>query len=181
MRTTPSWQVLKGKLLQLEQRPMPPEAQADPTLPTTEEIRALLAQHQNGITPCRKATFEYSARQNPAFVASLAHAYALQDDTYLQLVKREISWGNYARLLAKWQIETEQKLGVVHADIRRNQANAAAYDMQQRQEANDGLQRWVESQQQINGQQTMIDPSSRPRTTRCQYVGTLLSCTTSQG
>ena len=64
--------------------------------PDPEEAAMLLQLHRDGYSPCRKIALDSQTRINPAFGPPLATLYAKMDAHYARLVKREISWGEYA-------------------------------------------------------------------------------------
>ncbi len=56
----------------------------------------LLELHRDGIAPCRKLALELDGQISPALIPPLTALYAKTDTLYAKLVRREITWGEYA-------------------------------------------------------------------------------------
>lgn len=117
------------------------------------------------------------AKVHPAYAAVAAETYAAADQQYARLVRREISWGENAVMSAQRVTAMRVALTRVGQQINAELANAHAYEIQQRQAAAAALSNWAYQQQVLSQNQQAVNALSRPRMTNCQYVGTVLNCT----
>jgi hypothetical protein len=132
--------------------------------PNLEESAMLLELHRDGYSPCRKLSLDEQTRTNAAFGPPLASLYAKVDARHARLVKREISWGEYAAGVnedrAAYRVEFQQTAARVNADLRQ------AHDAEVQRNAN-----------AMRAAAASID-ANRPRTTYCTGVAPYITCTT---
>jgi hypothetical protein len=151
---------------------------ADRTKPTQTETGALLAFHKDQIAPCRKVALDGFAAAHPAFVAVAAENYATFDADYAALVSGQITWGDFASRSNERAQAYRARLDATSADIERNLADSARFEMQQRQAAAVAFAQWSANQRALAQQQQVVGALNRPRITNRQYIGQQLSCTT---
>jgi hypothetical protein len=161
----PSYQALKDKLPPNGTgATIPMELLTNSKRPNPEESAMLLELHRDGYSPCRKLSLDEQTRTNPAFGPPLASLYAKLDARYARLVKREISWGEYAAGVnedrAAYRSEFQQAAARVNADLR--------------QEHNAEVQRNADA---MRAAAASIE-ATRPRTTYCTGTAPFITCTT---
>lgn len=131
----------------------PMELLANSSKPTPEEVPMLLELHRDGIAPCRKLGLEIDGQISPALVPPLTSLYSKTDALYAKLVKREITWGEYAtgnnEARATHRAEAQQ----VAANIK------AQLDRSHREELHRNAEAWRAASETI--------AATRPRTTQC--------------
>jgi hypothetical protein len=176
--TLPSYLALKDKIPPLDGSPPSMVLQTDTSKPNAEEVAALLEFHRDGLSPWRAVVLQDFAKVHPAYAAVAAETYATADQQYARLVRREISWGDYATSAAQRNTAMRGALMRVDQQIKTELNNAHAYEIQQRQAAAAALSNWAYQQQVLLQNQQAINAANRPRTTNCQYVGAYLNCTT---
>jgi hypothetical protein len=174
----PSYQVLKDKIPPLDGSSPSMGLQTNASKPDPEEVAALLEFHRDGLSPWRAVVLQDFAKIHPAYAAVAAETYATGDQQYARLVRREISWGEYAT--SSTQRATAMRVALLRVDqqIKTELNNAHAYEVQQRQAAAAALSNWAYQQQVLLQNQQAINAANRPRMTNCQYVGAYLNCTT---
>jgi hypothetical protein len=137
---------------------------ADKRKPVETDIPPLLAIHRQ-LEVCRGQFLQGVGRAHPGFVTGVAATYAEADIDFAKLVRRDISWGEYAELSlrratrydARWQ-EAVQKVG---AGVKA----AHASEIEERNAASRALSAWAQAQR-----------ASLPVYTSCVYTGPVLSC-----
>jgi hypothetical protein len=174
----PSYQLLKDKIPPLDGSSPSMGLQTNTSKPNPEEVAALLEFHRDGLSPWRAVVLQDFAKVHPAYAAVAAETYAAGDQQYARLVRREISWGEYATASAQRTTAMRAALVRVDQQIKAELNNAHAYEVQQRQAAAAALSNWALQQQVLLQNQQAINAANRPRTTNCQYVGAYLNCTT---
>lgn len=163
---------------------MPPTGQntaslallSDNTKPTAEQAQYLFALHAE-MQQCRKLVLENIGAVHPSLVTLFADAYAAQDQRYVRLVNRQITWGENAQAATAAKADFQNRATVAVQRIDQQLANAHAYEVQQRQQAAQALMVWGMYQQQLELQRQAIAASTRPTMTTCNYVGRQLQCT----
>jgi hypothetical protein len=165
LEAMPSYLALKDKLPPnklAENAPM--ELLTNTSKPNPEEAVLLLDLHKEGYAPCRRRTVEIMTQVNPALAMPGASYYAKTDALYARLVKREISWGEYASSInqerATYRAEYQQAFAKVSGDLNRSH--------------NEETQRKADA---MRGAAAAIN-ASRPRTTYCTGVAPYITCTT---
>lgn len=143
---------------------------ADTSKPTAEQIRHVFAVHAE-MQRCRKLTLESVGRIHPELVRIWSETYAAQDNLYLRLVKREVTWGENARALLEARRASANKLNAWQARITQQLANDHAYEIQQRQQAAQTLALWGLYLIQLEQQRQTVAPSAQPVTMHCNYTG----------
>jgi hypothetical protein len=104
-------QALKAKLPPMEPGSLPSLAQqADPTKATAEEAAMIRSLHQNYIVPCRQGALRSPTNADPAVLVVLAESFAKSDASYLALIERKITWGEFNRQVAALRTETRARL-----------------------------------------------------------------------
>ena len=168
-------QALKFKLPPFEFGSLPGQAKlADPTMATPEEAKLVLSLHQKYLVPCRQeAIIRLGAM--PEIVAILVESFARSDASYLKLVERKMSWGEYNKEVHALRVDTRSRLAAAE-----QQANGGperlAQDARRRQAAMVALESWKRQQQVLVQKQRLLNPGDPARLNDCTYVGTTVSC-----
>ena len=100
-----------------------PALQANRTRATPAEARIIRAFHTNYILPCRRFRLEALASYGRDVVAIAIDSYGEQDDHWIALGDREITWGEFNRATAA---TTAQSTARMNAAIARHQILEAA-------------------------------------------------------
>jgi hypothetical protein len=150
---------------------------ADQAKPTPAEVEALLALHDGPVMACRRLAIEGAARVHPSYGVIFAQAYAEADNDYAGLVRRQMSWGDFAQHTQRRRQETAAALTDADAKVRQQLATSHAYEMQQRAAFGQAMQQWSYQQRALAQQQQLINAAYRPVFTTCSYVGSMLNCT----
>jgi hypothetical protein len=144
---------------------------------TDDEIAALYALHVE-VGRCRSVALEGASRVHQGLVVLLADTFSEGDANYVRLVRRELTYGQFAELSQQRLQRYRQRFTALAAEVDRSLAQTHAQEMQQRQAAANALMTWAMLQQQLNQQQQLINAITRPQTTTCHYVGRHLNCVT---
>jgi hypothetical protein len=152
-------------------------AQTNSSKANPEEIRAIFAVHA-AMVPCRKIRIEAANEVSPILVPPLVENYARNDATYVALVEGKVTWGEFTRAIGAAHIEGKQKFAAAIAQVGQGLNQSHAAEMARRQQAAAALSNWAYQQQVLLQNQQMINAMNQPRMTNCQYVGTMLNCTT---
>jgi hypothetical protein len=159
----PAYQALKDNLPPLDGSAPSMTLQANKAKPTLEDVPMLIEFHRDGITPCRKITLEEAAKVNTALASPIAESYAASDQNFVRLVRREISWGDFATANYQRTVALQSQLRNVGSKIDERLANAHAQELQRRQAA------WAAAAAAVR--------ASQPVTTNCQRIGSSINCT----
>ena len=149
----------------------------DNTLATPNQIE-LLTEFYDRRQPCMQRMLEDAGHIHPALVTVIADSNSSADDTYLQLVRRQITWGQYAEKKRERVLRYQRNFAHTVQDIQSNLAETNAHLLQQRQSASDALIKFGAYQLQLLNQQNSLNPVNRPQMTQCRYVGAILQCFT---
>lgn len=168
MLASDAYQPLKGKLAPFGEN-VTMEAMTDGRKPTAQDAANLLVWHRDQLAPCRVRILEALGRVHPSYVAVFGKAYASYDASYAQLIRRTITWGDFAGQYSQQKQTAQVEAQQVNSSLRQELVQAARYEQQQRQAAAAALQQWSAQQQILNQQQ-------RVGITNCSYVGMTLSC-----
>jgi hypothetical protein len=171
------YRALKDKLPPLDGSPPSMALQTDATTPTKEQSALLLAYHRDQLSPCRKVTVEGYAAAHPAFAVVMARTYAESDASFAQLVQAKITWGQFATESQQRVQASRGQIRQVRGQIQATLTDSHRYEVQQRQAAAAAFSQWNYQQQVLLQNQQMINAMGQPRMTNCQYVGTMLNCT----
>ena len=181
-----SWRALSGKLYTSGQVtvPVPLAILANDNKPTPQEVEYLF-DWVSLDAKCRQVAIEASGRISPAYVGVLATYYANRDENLLRLVKRDISWADFARASSYNNQQTDAAQRQVRAQLDAELINAHSVELQQRQEeaaatrqaAASALAQLAYQQQLLNAQRAARVAANRIVTTNCFYLGTMLQCT----
>lgn len=155
---------------------------------TTSEAK-LLTQWVNEIKPCRQLRMASANKISPIAGQLMAKGYAEQDEIYIALVKRNISWGQGLKALQQNVNQTKMALSQIDMQIHANLQNAHQAEIAQRQaaaaaagaamqQAGAQMQQNYYNQQYLNQNQQIINNMNRPRNTNCNAFGNNLNCTT---
>ena len=158
-----------------------PEDPENPTMalltnsakPTVAEAK-ILTEYHDATIPCRKIAVDTAS--HPVFVPILLDTFTKTDEAYLRLIKREISWGDYARLRQAVVADAGRRWRQAAGDINNQLANAHASEIQQRQRVAQAMADWSRQQQQMQQQQALINAMNAPRTTNCNAFGNSVTC-----
>lgn len=133
--TLPAYQALKNKLPPLDGSAPPAALEANEAKPTADEVPLLVAFHRDGIAPCRKITLDQVARVNPALVPPIVQAHMASRESYDRLVRREISWGEFAKDSYQRTLAIRAELLAVAASIDEQNAISQIREFQHRKKA----------------------------------------------
>lgn len=165
VKAMPSYLALKDKLPPYGSRDLAPmELLTNSSKPNPEEAALLLELHRDGIAPCRKLALEVDAKISPALIPPLTALYTKTDAQYARLVKREISWGEYAAANNEARTTHRAEAQQVAANIK------AQLDRSHREELQRNADAWRAASEAI--------AASRPRTTQCTGGPLYVTCTT---
>jgi hypothetical protein len=144
--------------------------QANTSRLTPEEATALLDFHREGLSVCRELMLQSAAKVSALLPPVLAEAFAAQDQQYVRLIKREISWGDYATAAVQRRAAFDAAIAKA-GQQNRNQLEASHdREMARRAQAAQAMQTYIYQQQVINA-------INRPVTTNCYRVGAMVNCT----
>lgn len=180
MLASSEYQALKSKFPPLELGSLPSQAQqTDATMATPEEARLVLSFHQKYVVPCREEGLVRSSAMGPAVVVILVDSFAKADASYLKLVDRQMSWGEYTRQVHALRVDTRARL--VAADQQSNNPGLEdlSRDAQQQQAAKIALDAWKRQQQALVQKQRLVNPGGPARLNDCTYVSATVTCTMS--
>jgi len=179
MLASPEYQALKSKLPPLEPGSQPSQAQqADPTMATPQEAKLVLSFHQKYVVPCRQEGLMRSSTMGPAIVAILVESFARSDASYLRLVERRMSWGEYNREVQALRTDTRARLATAAGRQNNPGLEDLAQDARQRQAAMVALENWKRQQQALVQKQRQLNPGDPARLNDCTYLGETVTCTT---
>jgi hypothetical protein len=129
------YRALKTKLPPSNGAPPPMALLADQTKPTPADSALLLTLHQEYVTPCRRLALEGAGRIHPSFAAVMANAYAAADADFDRLVRREVSWGEYAQSVYRRREALGAAFGEASASVNRDLVRSHVQEIQRRQGA----------------------------------------------
>lgn len=174
---SPEYQALKSKLPPFGPGSLPSQArQADPTMATPEEAKLVLSFHQKYVVLCRQEALPRSSAMGPQVVVVLVESFARSDASYLKLVERKMSWGEYNREVHALRVDTRARLAA--AGQQNNPGlEDLAQDARQRQAAMVALENWKRQQQELVRKQRQLNPGEPARLNDCTYLGATVTCT----
>lgn len=151
------------------------DMKADESVPTPAEVVDLVEVYR--ITaPCNGVLLQAAAEADPEMAAILAPSYAAMDNEYLRLVRRQVSFGQYAQAHERISNQLRSDLARQEADSRARLESAHNAERQQQQAASTAVLAQWDAQQRAIYQQS--PRPGRPIITNCGYVGQYLNCTT---
>lgn len=145
-------------------QPIPMEILADKRKPTEADIPLLLALHRQ-LATCRARSLQAWSVASPAFVTGAASTYAEGDLDFAKLVRRDISWGEYAEFSTQRSLRFRERYRDAAQRVNSGLNKEHAREMQERQAASRALNDWAAAQR-----------AAAPVFTSCVYQGTVLSC-----
>ena len=156
--------VLRPLFVKLAPQGMPTSAQlADASIPTPDEAR-LVEHRSQRLEPCRGISLSVVRQYHPLLEPTYQLLYVQSDMIYLQLVRRQISYGNANGLLRDVNAEFDRRerayVQMRTDELRREQAER---DRQTAEEA----RRWRDS---------MRSSYSPPKVVVCSWRGSMLIC-----
>ncbi len=173
-------QALMSKLPPSEAGSLPSLArQADPTLATPQEAKLILSFHQKYVVPCRQEGLVRSSAIGPAVVAILVESFAKADASYLKLVERKITWGEYNKEVHALRVDTRARLAAAISQQNNPGLEDLAQDARQRQAAMVAIDDWKRQQQALVEKQRLLNPGDPARLNDCTYLGDKVACTAS--
>ena len=137
----------------------------------TEEEAKLLAAFHDEIDTCRRPNFEKIANVAPSVGVILTDVVIDADEITLQVIKRQITWGEANHKIQVGNSAAEKKILAAFQELDRELTASHQAELAQRQQALDALAQWAQQQQMINA-------INRPITTSCTHMGQVTNCTT---
>lgn len=178
MLASAEYNALKSKFPPLELGSLPSQAQqADSTLTTPQEAKLVLSFHQKNVVLCRQEGLTRSSTMGPAIVAILVESFAKSDASYLKLVERKMTWGEYNREVQALRVDTRARLAAAGQQDNPGLEDLAQ-DARQRQAAMVALDNWKRQQQALVQKQRQLNPGDPARLNDCTYLGATVTCTT---
>ena len=141
---------------------------SDQSLPTKQEIDAVLAVHPR-IQACRQAVLDGLLSTTPSVVPILTKEFAGADDDTIAFVQRKLSWGERVRRARDRVLATQTELQAEEQRITAGLERSHEAELARRQRALDALAQWAQTQQVINAMK-------RPVVTNCSQVGSFTNC-----
>jgi len=141
---------------------------ADQSLPTKQEVAAVLALHPR-IQACRKAILDGLLGTMPSVVPVLAREFAGADDDTIAFVQRKLSWGERVRRARDRYLALQAELQTEERQIVAGLERSHEAELTRRQAAADAMARWAQTQQVINAM-------NRPVFTNCTGTGSMVNC-----
>jgi hypothetical protein len=136
---------------------------SDQTLPTKQEITAVLAIHPR-IQACRKAALDGLLNTAPSVIPMLAKTFAEADDDTIVFVQRKRSWGEYVRRARDRTLAMQSGLQAEGQRIVAGLEQSHQAELARRQAALNAMAQWAQTQQ-------VISAMNRPVTTSCMNLG----------
>lgn len=165
---SPPYQALKAKMGEHSDSPTV-GMKLNPHKATPAEAAQIVSLRQDYLTPCRKLALESAGKVDPAIVVILAENYAKADANYAKFITRMISWGEFVTQNQALVTERRANLLAAGESIQKGLKESRAIETTGRQQAEAALSNWARQQRILLGDQ---------RVTNCQYVGSMLNCTT---
>ena len=141
---------------------------SDQSLPTKQEVAAVLALHPR-IQACRKAILDGLLGTMPSVVPVLAREFAGADDDTIAFVQRKLSWGERVRRARDRYLALQAELQTEERQIVAGLERSHEAELTRRQVAADAMARWAQTQQVINAM-------NRPVFTNCTGTGSMVNC-----
>lgn len=138
---------------------------ADKRKPTATDVPLLLEIHSQ-LAACRAQSIQLWALVHPTFVSGVATTYTEADIDFAKLVRRDISWGDYAQLSLERFGRFQSRYDAAAQRIKAGLDKSHDREMQERQAATRALGAWAQAQR-----------AAFPIYTNCVYAGPILSCT----
>lgn len=127
--------------------------------------------------PCQRLAIEEYSKIHPEYVTSFARLFAEGDADMAKVINKEFTIGDAnQRLVDRWN-RGRGEFSQIYQRIESQLNQAHQYELTQRQIAVQALQMWAYQQQVLSNQQRLINATTRPITTNCQYIGSSLHCT----
>jgi hypothetical protein len=173
------YQSLKDKLPPLSE-PAPMSLLANHERPSTAEAETLIRVHREYVTPCRQIIVEGMNRMHPGIGGAYASNYAAADAEYVKLVRREISWGDYALARERESAALQQRVAAIDAAVKKDLTQSHEAELQRRQASAAAMAQWSYQQQVIAALNRPAPVRTTPTmaTTNCTRLGAFLDCTT---
>src|SRR5476651_1940172 len=124
MEQSAEYQALKGKLPPLDGSPPPMSLQLNTAKPTADEAKTVLSFYEGQVVPCRGTVRDAYRNVTPAMVAIMDRGDADSDMAYARLIKREVSWGDYAQADYQRNIKTRDQLQQAQNQLNQDLGNA---------------------------------------------------------
>ncbi len=149
--------------------------QTDPSYVTQREVDLLSERRERGM-PCRQVLID-GYKVAPTVDVLWTELYARHDAALIQLIKRQITWGEY---ITSSRAIFEDETAKMQAAGRRIDAELNAEHRQetaQRAAAAQAFSNAMYQQQLLNQNQQAINAANRPVTTNCNRFGNSVNCT----
>ncbi len=165
----PQYAPLLPRLPQPQNNFLPTMAQmSDNTYPTQSESQLLIAFHDDAAR-CKQPAIQKIESVAPNLAVVLADAEIEGDRITLQLVKRQITWGQAATQRQAAWAENNRRLVAADQELANNLNAENRAELAQRQQAANALMQWSLMQQAINA-------ANRPVVTTCSDGGAFVNC-----
>jgi hypothetical protein len=135
--------------------------------------------------PCRQIDLDTATQIHPAALQVQMEKWSERDGLLIKLVKREISWGDFARAIDLNNQRAHLGHEAAKARVREELQQSHAAELQRRAAAAQAMTNvgqmmstWAYQQDQLNILRAATAPQYKPVITNCAYVGRMLSCTT---
>ncbi|MBU6407977.1 MAG: hypothetical protein KGS44_12745 [Alphaproteobacteria bacterium] len=159
---SPDYRALTGRFV-LGRPPM--DVLANRNRPTGDDVPLLLAVHKS-LAACRADVLQRVSTIHPAFVTAAAETYTEADMDFARLVRREISYGQYAELSLARINRFDSRNRAAAEKIEASLGRAQAQEREDRQRATRVLQEW-----------TNVQRTSLPTFTTCSFTtGNIVTC-----
>ena len=165
---SPQYQALKAKMGEHSDSPTA-GMKLNVHKATPDEAAQVLSLRQDYLAPCRKLAVESAGKVDPAIVVILVENYAKADANYAKFITRMISWGEFVTQNQALVTERRANLLAAGESIQKGLKESLAVETTRRQQAEAALSNWTRQQRILLGGQPV---------TNCQYVGSVLNCTT---
>ncbi len=161
------------------------EQLADPSVPTSEQVAALLDWHK-GVQICRQQFLDAAQASFPFMVVALQQDYAEADNLLLRLALRQASFGEVNRQISQLRVAANARniraYSAWKSDLQEENREELAQRAAAFQAAAASLQQAGAAMQQQAQQQQLLNAINRPVvispvTTTCNQFGNQTNCT----
>jgi len=132
--------------------------------PSESDVPRLLSVHKQ-MAHCREKSIELYGQAHAVFVPVLTSDFTQADLDYAKLIRREISWGQYAESTMQRTERLFAGLRDANDQIRLNLQNAHEYELEQRRVAAKAMDDWARKAR-----------AAMPVVTTCTWSGSFITC-----
>lgn len=137
---------------------------ADKRRPTESDSVTLLTIHKM-VAACRSANIHMFGMAHPAYAEGLVVTFAEADIEFARLVRRDISWGQYAELIVQRNVRLDDRFREASQKVRSSLNESHAAEMRDRESAQRAFAAWAAAQR-----------ANLPVVTTCNYAGAMITC-----